>query len=385
MAPRTALIVGAGVGGLAAAVALRKAGWQVRVFERAAQARELGFALNLAPNAMAALRELGVAEPLLAEGAPPGDAEMRADGGRRLRRLTVPVVLDRVQSVVALRPVLHGALMTALGPEPLELSREAVAVRIDGTRAVLRLKDGDSIAGDVIVGADGVGSIIRRQLHPHEGPPRRSGYYAVRGVAHDAEHLLGTLSAIAYLARGLEAATVRAGHRAIYWYMSLLATDVAAGEPIDTLVERFGALLDDQFRAIARATRREDLRFDELFDRDPIDGWGTGPVTLLGDAAHPMLPHAGQGAAQALEDAVALGLALAAADEVDSALRRYERVRSARTRKIVTRARRIARTTTTKSALVGWVREAGAKLVPARMLLSAFYLSDASDPHRALR
>jgi 2-polyprenyl-6-methoxyphenol hydroxylase-like FAD-dependent oxidoreductase len=167
--------------------------------------------------------------------------------------------------------------------------------------------------------------------------------------------------------------------------MSLLATDVAAGEPIDTLVERFGALLDDQFRAIARATRREDLRFDELFDRDPIDGWGTGPVTLLGDAAHPMLPHAGQGAAQALEDAVALGLALAAADEVDSALRRYERVRSARTRKIVTRARRIARTTTTKSALVGWVREAGAKLVPARMLLSAFYLSDASDPHRALR
>ena len=181
----------------------------------------------------------------------------------------------------------------------------------------------------------------RRQLHPHEGPPRRSGYYAVRGVAYDAEHLLGDLSAIAYLAHGFESATVRAGHRAIYWYMSLLEEDVKGGGAVAALVERFGATLDEQFRSITRATKPEDLRFDELFDRDPIAEWGTGPVTLLGDAAHPMLPHAGQGAAQALEDAVALGLALTSTDDVVGALRRYERVRSARTRKIVALARRI--------------------------------------------
>ena len=137
--------------------------------------------------------------------------------------------------------------------------------------------------------------------------------------------------------------------------------------------------------AIAAATRRDDLRFDELFDRDPIDAWGTGPVTLLGDAAHPMLPHAGQGAAQALEDAVALGLALKSRAEVTRALRRYEQVRAARTRKIVLLARRIARTTTTKNPIIAWARNTGIKLVPARLMLSAFYLDDTTDRHAELR
>ena len=216
--------------------------------------------------------------------------------------------------------------------------------------------------------------------------PRPNGYFAVRGVAHEAEHLLGDLSAVAYFAHGLESATVRAGQRAVY-----LVHVAARGRRARRLVgagrgaERFGTRLDEQFRSIARSTRREDLRLDELFERDPITEWGTGPVTLLGDAAHPMLPHAGQGAAQALEDAVALGLALASGDDVARSVRRYERVRAPRTRKIVTLARRIARTTTTKNPFIAWARNTGAKLVPVRMMLSAFYLSDTSDPHRDLR
>jgi 2-polyprenyl-6-methoxyphenol hydroxylase-like FAD-dependent oxidoreductase len=276
--------------------------------------------------------------------------------------------------------------MNALGPEALELSREVVGFAIDDTRPVLRFADGTTAAGDVIVGADGVASVVRRQLRPDEGPPRRSGYYAIRGVAHDAEHLLGDLSAIAYFGNGIESATVRAGRRAIYWYMSLMAEDLAAPiAPVEALVERFGAALDDQFRRIADATRREDLRFEELFDRDPIDVWGTGAVTLLGDAAHPMIPHAGQGAAQALEDAVALGLALKPGVEITSALRRYEQVRSERTRTIVMLARRIARTTTTKNPIIAWARNTAVKLAPARMMLSAFYLNDTTDRHAALR
>ena len=108
---------------------------------------------------------------------------------------------------------------------------------------------------------------------------------------------------------------------------------------------------------ICAATKSEDRRLDALFDRDPLPVWGTGPVTLLGDAAHPMLPHTGQGAAQALEDAVALVLALGPAD-VESALRRYERVRSRRTRCVVMLGPRIARITTTRSPLVKLLRTA---------------------------
>jgi 2-polyprenyl-6-methoxyphenol hydroxylase-like FAD-dependent oxidoreductase len=131
--------------------------------------------------------------------------------------------------------------------------------------------------------------------------------------------------------------------------VSLLANDVPNEmRSPQAIVERCAAALDEGFGSIARATQREDIRLDELFERKPLRTWGEGPVTSLGDAAHPMLPHTGQGAAQALEDAVALKLALMHEGVFAASLRQYERVRSVRTRDIVKRGRRIARFTTTK-------------------------------------
>lgn len=386
MTRRTALIVGAGIGGLAAGVALRRAAWRVRILERAPESRALGFALSLAPNAIEALRELGLAERLIAEGCAIGQAEVRRADGRVLKRFSVAAGLAHAASVFALRPALHGALLEATEPKTLALSSEAVGFEVTRTGVVLTLKDGRSETGDILIGADGVGSVIRRLLHPDEPPPRRSGYYGIRGVAYNAVHHLGTLSAVAYFGHGIEAATVRASKDAVYWYMSLLAEDVPAmTQGPDVILERCAALLDDGFRAIVHGTRSRDLRLDELFDRDPIDDWGSGPVTLLGDAAHPMLPHTGQGAAQALEDAVALGLVLASDDDALKSLRKYERVRSERTRRIVKRGRRIARFTTTKSPIVGRLRAAAIRIVPARAAAAGFLLAGGIDPHRALR
>jgi 2-polyprenyl-6-methoxyphenol hydroxylase-like FAD-dependent oxidoreductase len=383
-----ALVVGAGIGGLAAAIALGRAGWQVRVYERASSPRELGFALNLAPNAMFALQELGLAERLLAEGHAPARAEMRGPGGRLLRRLEVTPGLfkEGMPSVVALRPALHGALLGAVGADALVLESQAVGFETKGSGVELTLADGRTATGDVLVGADGLGSVVRRILHPRESPARQSGYYGLRGVAHDAGHLLGGCDAVLYLARGVEAATVKASATAVYWYISLLAEDVAAANgDVPELITRTGAALDDNFRAVTRATRQEDTRLDDLCDREPLDVWGAGPVTLLGDAAHPMLPHTGQGAAQALEDAVALGLVLASSGDVPASLRRYERVRSARTAKIVRQGRLIPRVTTTRSSFVAWLRAAALRAVPAKAVMKAFLLGGQEDPHRELR
>ena len=150
MSGPTALIVGAGIGGLAAGLALQRTGWQVRVFERADSPRELGFALNLASNAMAALGELGLAARVRAEGDVSGDVEVRGDAGRVLRRLNVSAggFAPDALPVVALRPALHGVLLNALGPAALVLGSEAVGFEIAAPReSSSTLKDGSSRAG----------------------------------------------------------------------------------------------------------------------------------------------------------------------------------------------------------------------------------------------
>ena len=117
----TALIVGAGIGGLAAGLALRRAGWDVRIFERTDSPRALGFGLGLAPNAIAALRELGLADVMLARGYMPRSAELRRPDGTVLTRAALPANALGGPMILALRPALHGALLEATAPESLQL------------------------------------------------------------------------------------------------------------------------------------------------------------------------------------------------------------------------------------------------------------------------
>jgi len=385
--PPRALIVGAGIGGLAAAIALRRSGWQVRVFERAAASLELGFALVLAPNAMAALSELGLSEALAGEGILAIRVEVRRTDGRVLRRFR-PFVEPEAQRwlpVVALRSALHGALLAAIGPDVVTFGSEAVDFEHTRVGVMLHLADGRTETGDLLVGADGVGSVIRQQLHRREPPPRPSRFCALRGVAYDVQRHLADLSAVGYLGPGVEAATARASETAVYWYVSMLTADVSIDQPeARNVLEHRTASFDPSFRAIANATRPEDLRFDRLLERRPLKYWGAGRVTLLGDAAHPMLPHTGQGAAQALEDAVALDLALRGAGDTIAALRRYEHVRSSRTQRIVKSGPRIARVSTTHSCVVGGLRNVAVRIMPDAVFTIAARLA-ARDPHLQLR
>ncbi len=370
-APGTALIVGAGIGGLSAALALGKAGWRVRVFERASNPREHGFGLLLAPNAMRALRQLGLADAVSAGGFVATVGEVRRADGRVLKRLDASVVTASLgePTVCVLRPVLHGLLLEAVGPDALELDATAESVTEQAGTVTLRLKGERTATGEVLIGADGVGSVVRQYLHPAEAAPRRSRFVALRGVSHNVDHHLGAAGGAQYLGRGIEAGVTRAGGGAVYWYISAPSAAIAsgAGEPsrlAATLVQRF----EPSLRAIIGATAPGDLRVDELLERDPLPHWGAGAVTLLGDAAHPMLPHAGQGAAQALEDAVALGRALGVDRPISTSLRRYEQVRAARTRTVVQLARRNARMGAIESRVGCWLRDVAVRLVPTAIV-----------------
>ncbi len=367
---RTALVVGAGIGGLSAAIALRRAGWSVRIFERATTPRELGFGLLVAPNAIAALRQLGVADEVIARGAAPARAEVRRPDGTVLKRADFPPpeALGGPM-VVALRQALHGVLLEAVGLDAIELGNEAESFSATETRVVLRLAHGEQVEGDLLIGADGVGSVIRRVLHPSEPPPRRSGLVAVRGAVHGVLDQLGGLSAIYYLGPGIEAAIVQASDTGIYWFLSVTEELAPTGmrDPA-AVVTHLAPRFDRTFRAVTSATT--EMRIDELVDRDPLPFWGRGVVTLLGDAAHPMLPQTGQGAAQAIVDAVCLGVMLKEATSVADALREYEAERRAKTRVLVAQGRRTARIMRITNPVANSVRDLVIRIIPVRSFVN---------------
>jgi 2-polyprenyl-6-methoxyphenol hydroxylase-like FAD-dependent oxidoreductase len=370
---RTALIVGAGIGGLAARLALRRTGWSTHVFERAKNARELGFALLLAPNAMHALRQLGVAERVLDGGVVARLGEMRRPDGTVLKRIDAAALSAPLgePTVCILRTVLYQILLDVGGHDVMLDSAAIGFDQLDGT-VRLALANGQTATGDLLVGADGVGSSIRSLLHRDEPAPRPSGLFAIRGVAFDVAEHLGDLSGAQYFGRGIEAGLGRASERAVYWFMSVRADEASAcGHDAAALVDQFAPRFHTPFRAIVSATRSEDLRVDELFERQPLDVWGAGHATLLGDAAHPMLPHAGQGAAQALEDAVALGHALANGQPIADGLKSYERARAKRTRAVIQVAHRNARVGSIRSRAGCWARDVVIRLVPSSVIAKA--------------
>ena len=250
MPPGTALIVGAGIGGLAAGLSLRRAGWQVRIHERAASPRELGFAVALAPNAMAALRELGLADTMLAEGVTATKGELRHPDGRVIRKFNAQM---GGPLVIALRPALHGVLLNAVGSDALVLGSEAAGASVTAGGVSLDLRGGGRDAGDLLIGADGVGSVIRQCLHPGEPPARPSGFCALRGVAYGVGDHLGDLAGVGYLGDGIEAAAARASRNAVYWYLSLLKEDgsTTTRNPA-AILEAHTAAFESPFRTITQ-------------------------------------------------------------------------------------------------------------------------------------
>jgi 2-polyprenyl-6-methoxyphenol hydroxylase-like FAD-dependent oxidoreductase len=277
--------------------------------------------------------------------------------------------------VMAMRPALHGALLDAIGADAIVAGTAATGFTAHGTRVTLHLAGGDAVEGDLLVGADGVHSVIRRQLHRSEPPPRPSGIVSVRGAVDGATSHLGGSDAVYYLAPGLESMFVRASATGIYWFIAIaqevlqvrLKADTTAAELIAHMAPHF----DDTFRAITAAT--SELRYDGvLVDRDPLPFWGTDVVTLTGDAAHPMLPHTGQGAAQAIVDGVTLGRMLSGNVDVAPTLRAFEAERQRKTAALVRQGRRTARFMRISNPVASLVRETVIRMVPVTTIAKLY-------------
>ncbi|MYV97283.1 FAD-dependent monooxygenase [Streptomyces sp. SID3343] len=345
--PAKALVIGAGIGGLTCAVALRRVGIDVEVYERATELREAGSGLSVMSNAVTALAGLDIDLGLDKRGQAVESFTVMDRRGRRIRDLPFKDACDQAgaPSFCLSRADLQEALLAEVGDCPIRLGATAVGFEAAGAGVTVRFTDGGSASGDILIGADGFNSAVRRHLVGPEAA-RDSGYLIRLGIV-PFRHPLLTVGAVRhYWGSGQRFGLIDIGHGRCYWWaaMSTPVDSLAPNRVKDSLRRAYEGWADE-VRAVIEATPQEDVLTVPSRDRAFLEQWGDGPVTLLGDAAHPMLTTLAQGAAIAIEDAVVLARTLAEhamGDDVVPALRAYEGRRRDRTRAMVAESRRMS-------------------------------------------
>jgi salicylate hydroxylase len=337
---RRAAVVGAGIGGLAAAVSLSRSGLQVTIYEQAAALGDVGAGLHLAPNGTRVLHRWGLTEQLRATAVQPAAMQVRDwASGRLLARWPLGDRLARhcgAPYYTISRTDLHQILAGQLPARALQLGRQLTGLLDHGDGVQLAFADGGTADADIAIGADGIHSVVRRVIAGPDAPVF-SGYSAFRGLV-PASRLTGLPPDEILLWPG---ETTRllcypvSGGRQLTFVAVVPGRDSdreswsSPGDP----AELAAALANASPSVKALGATAEDTRRWALYDREPLPSWGAGRITLLGDAAHPMLPHQGQGASQAIEDAYTLAHFLTR-QPGPAGLRRYEELRRPHTARV---------------------------------------------------
>ena len=334
-------VIGGGIGGLTAAISLRQAGLDVRVFEQAAALGEVGAGIQISPNASRILHRLGLSESLAACGVRPVAVHQRRwDDGRTLLRTPLGAEVEAAFGAPYYhfhRADLLAALAGAFPPDRVHLGHRLADLREHGDRVEARFDNGARIDAAVVIGADGIHSRVRALLFGPE-QPRFTGCIAYRGLvpAERLAHLDLEVVASNWMGPGQHFVHYFVAGGRLVNFVGVMERDswtreswTDRGEVADALAAYAG--WHPRVRAIIGAV--DETFLWALFDRDPLPRWTAGRVALLGDACHAMLPFMAQGAAQSIEDGTALAACLAApgaGGDVPAALRRYEAARKAR-------------------------------------------------------
>lgn len=351
-------IIGGGIGGLTAALALRRCGFEPTIFEQAPELLEVGAAILMWPNAMRVLRRLGLSEAVRQRGAVLEQALWLRHDGKKLKRFLLPRTDE--PAVALHRADLQRSLAVALPPESISLGHPFARFEDQARGMVAHFADGSATECDVLIGADGLHSRARAQLL-NDGQPTDCGYVAWRGVAPQTPKSLPAASAIEIHGRGQRFGIGPLGSGKVGWWCSvnknheLLATPKSASvkdggsqpqaaQDYATVPERLRQLFKgwcEPVNELIETTPLTALVRNPVFDRPPVRKWGAGSLTLLGDAIHPLTPNLGQGGCLAIEDAVVLARCLEkyadnAPDEkglaaIHYALRHFEALRFSRT------------------------------------------------------
>lgn len=323
------VIVGGGIGGLAAALALRREGFEPSVYEQAPELLEVGAGIAVWPNAFRALERLGLGDEVLARAGRIERALWLGRDGTTYKRFAFP---ETGSPAVALRRAdLQTVLRGALPADSLRLGETFEGFADGGGEVVARFAGGAEVACDVLVGADGLHSRVRAQVLDASEPVYR-GYSVWRGVTRLADSLSSPETAFEVYGEGRRFGVGPLGLGRTGWWATANEPE-GTPEPPSEHASKLSKLFDGWCAPVTElieATPSESILRNAAYDRPAAARWGCGAVTLLGDAVHPMTPNLGQGGCMAVEDAAVLARCLAKYRDARAALRAYESRRRTR-------------------------------------------------------
>lgn len=340
-----ATIIGAGIGGLTAGIALKQAGYDVTIYERVTKLRPAGAGISLWSNGVKVLNRLGLGHEIAAIGGEMNRMEYRSHKDEALNN----VDLQPLFSTVGQRPYpvartdLQEMLLAAFGPQNVHLSMKCTAVEQTDKDATAIFADGSRVTSDLIVAADGIHSIIRAYILGESLSLRYAGYVNWNGLVPADPSLCEADNWVLYVGEGKRASMMPVGGDRFYYFFGVPIPIGSQTAPEDRREELAGYFSDwpEPVQHLIQKLDPADSNRLEISDIDPPKRLVKGRIALLGDSAHATTPTLGQGGCQAMEDALVLSQFLMTTNiSVADALERYEQARKSRTAQLVMKARK---------------------------------------------
>ena len=396
-------VIGAGIGGLTTAIALRQFGFDPKVYEQAPALLDVGAAIAIWPNAMRVLQELNLADNVIERAGEIKAIQWLDHNGRLINRISLADIVVKSPALALHRADLQEVLLEAVPLNSVHLGQSFIDYSQTNDQIIVHFANGNSVETDILIGADGIHSKVRPKFL-NDAPPNYRGYMVWRGIAENARPKLPPATAVELQGKGQRFGIGPVGIGRIGWWAAANAANTSM-----TAEERSGdrktwqkgeyipsrqtqetqrellRLFDGWHRPVLQlieATPSGSILKTGAFDRRPSRLWGQQNMTLLGDAIHPMTPNFGQGGCMAIEDALILARCCEKYGAEERTLRRYEELRRGRTKDITRYSRLYGAVGQWRNVFARGLRKSALSLVPenvARRLMQIVFDYDASE------